>query len=211
MERDLSLPIDEETARELRVGDVLFVTGRLFTARDGAHQLMLERHENGEPLPFTPSGMALFHCGPLVRKTEHGWDVVAAGPTTSARMEAFEDRFLAVFSPRVVIGKGGMGEKTQAALRRLGAVYAHYPGGVGTLAARRITKVAGVHWLNELGMPEAVWILDVQRFGPLLVTMDSAGGNFYRELDDTIAENMRAILARIDEESWDHALRKESR
>jgi fumarate hydratase subunit beta len=198
MKRELTLPIDETTARELRVGDILYLTGKLFTARDEAHRRMLEAHENGEPLPFDPSEMALFHCGPLVRKSNGGWKAVAAGPTTSARMEMFEDRFLEAFAPRLIVGKGGMGDETQKALERIGAAYAQSTGGAGALAARRIERVEAVHWLEELGMPEAVWIFAVRDFGPLLVTMDSAGGNLYRDLEPTIAENLKAILARIE-------------
>ncbi len=198
MKRELTLPIDETTARELRVGDILHLTGKLFTARDEAHRRMLEAHENGEPLPFDPSEMALYHCGPVVRKSNGGWKAVAAGPTTSARMEMFEDRFLAAFAPRLIVGKGGMGDGTQKALERIGAAYAHSTGGAGALAARRIERVEAVHWLDELGTPEAVWIFAVRDFGPLLVTMDSEGGNLYRDLEPTIAENLKAILARID-------------
>ncbi len=198
MKRELTLPIGEKTVRELRVGDILYLTGRLFTARDEAHHLMLEAHGKGEPLPFDPSQMALFHCGPVVRRTGDGWEVVAAGPTTSARMELFEDRFLETFRPPIVIGKGGMADRTQAALEKVGAVYAHYTGGAGALAAGRIERVESVHWLEELGMPEAAWIFSVRDFGPLLVTMDSAGGNLYKQLEPTIAENMKAILARIE-------------
>jgi fumarate hydratase subunit beta len=198
MKRELTLPIDEKTARELRMGDILYLTGQLFTARDEAHHLMLEAHEKGEPLPFDPSQMALFHCGPVVRKTDDRWEVIAAGPTTSIRMELFEDRFLETFRPAIVIGKGGMGDRTQAALETVGAVYAHYTGGAGALAARRIEQVETVYWLEELGMPEAAWILAVRNFGPLLVTMDSDGGNLYKQLEPTIAENMKAILARIE-------------
>jgi fumarate hydratase subunit beta len=198
MKRELTLPIDERTVRELRAGDILHLTGRLFTARDEAHRLMLEAHGNGEPLPFDPSRMALFHCGPIVRKANDGWDVIAAGPTTSLRMEPFEDRFLEAFRPRIVIGKGGMGDRTQAALEKVGAVYAHHTGGVGALAAKRIERVETVYWLEELGMPEAAWIFAVRGFGPLLVTMDSVGGNLYKRLGPTIAENMKAILARIE-------------
>ena len=113
-------------------------------------------------------------------------------------MELFEDRFLETFSPRIVIGKGGMGDRTQASLERIGAVYAHYTGGAGALAARKITGVPAVYWLEELGMPEAVWIFEVERFGPLLVTMDSHGGNLYKQLEPAIAENMEKILARIE-------------
>jgi fumarate hydratase subunit beta len=198
MNRELTLPTDEATARELRVGDLLFVTGKLFTARDEAHHVMLEAHDHGTPIPFDPSAMALFHCGPVVRRTDGGWSVVAAGPTTSVRMELFEDRFLKAFGTRIVIGKGGMGDRTQAALEELGAVYTHYTGGAGALAAQRITRVEAVYWLEELGMPEAAWIFEVRRFGPLLVTMDSAGGNLYRDLAPQIAENVESVHRRID-------------
>lgn len=198
MERHLNLPIDESEARVLRVGDILFVTGRIFTARDEAHLTMLEARDRSESLPFEPSEMALFHCGPVVRNIGDGWEVIAAGPTTSIRMEIFEDRFLEAFSPRIVIGKGGMGDRTQTALEKVGAVYAHYTGGAGALAAERIERVEDVHWRDELGMPEAAWIFAVREFGPLLVTMDSSGGNLYRDLGATIAENMKAVAARID-------------
>lgn len=180
------------------MGDILYLTGTIFTARDEAHHLMLEGQRRGDDLPFDPRALALFHCGPVVRKTAEGWDVVAAGPTTSARMELFEDEFLRTFGTRIVIGKGGMGDKTQAALEETGSVYVHYTGGAGALAAKRITAVRDVHWLEELGMPEAAWLFDVERFGPLLVTMDSAGGNLYRDLEPEIQRRREEIFARID-------------
>lgn len=198
MKRDLTLPIDSATARELRVGDILFLTGTIFTARDEAHLLMLEKQESGEGIPFDPSQMALFHCGPVVSKQNGGWKVIAAGPTTSIRMELFEDKYLETFRPPIIIGKGGMGDRTQAALESVGAVYTHYTGGAGALAAGRIESVEGVEWLEELGMPEAAWFFKAKDFGPLLVTMDSAGGNLYKDLEPTIAENVKAVMARID-------------
>jgi fumarate hydratase subunit beta len=198
MENRLTLPIEEAEARALRVGDILYVTGSIFTARDEAHHLMLEAQAAGKTIPFAPHEMALFHCGPVVRRVDSGWEVIAAGPTTSVRMEIFEDEFLRAFGPRIVIGKGGMGERTQAALEATGAVYAHYTGGAGALAAKRIERVESVYWLEELGMPEAAWIFAVRDFGPLLVTMDSAGGNLYRDLDRSIAANVDAIRKRID-------------
>jgi len=197
-ERSLTLPIDEAAVRELRVSDILFLTGRVFTARDEAHRAMLEAHERGEGLPFVPEEMALFHCGPIVRSNGDVWKVIAAGPTTSDRMEIFEDRLLEAFAPRILVGKGGMGDRTLTALKKVGAVYAHYTGGAGALAARQIERVEDVHWLEKLGMPEAVWILEVREFGPLLVTMDSRGESLYKVLESTFAENMRAILARIE-------------
>ncbi len=198
MKRDLVLPIDTQAVRELRVGDILYLTGTIFTARDEAHLLMLEAQESGEEIPFDPSQMALFHCGPVVAKRDGQWTVIAAGPTTSIRMELFEDRYLETFRPPIIIGKGGMGKRTQAALESVGAVYTHYTGGAGALAAKRIESVDGVEWLEELGMPEAAWLFRVKDFGPLLVTMDSAGGNLYEDLEPRIAENVQKILAHID-------------
>lgn len=198
MRRDLTLPLDETTARELRVGDILFLTGTIFTARDEAHLLMMEKQESGEGIPFDPAQMALFHCGPVVAKQDGAWRVIAAGPTTSIRMEIFEDKYLEMFRPPIIIGKGGMADRTQAALESVGAVYTHYTGGAGALAAKRIESVEGVEWLEELGMPEAAWFFKVKEFGPLLVTMDSAGGNLYKDLEPTIAANMKAVMERID-------------
>lgn len=198
MKRMITLPARPEDVREWRVGDILFLTGTIFTARDEAHLLMLEKEESGEGIPFDPSQMALFHCGPVVTKQGDGWKVIAAGPTTSIRMEIFEDTYLETFRPPIIIGKGGMGDRTQAALESVGAVYTHYTGGAGALAAKRITAVKGVEWLDELGMPEAAWFFEVKEFGPLLITMDAAGNNLYKDLEPTIAENVKNVLSRID-------------
>lgn len=183
--------------RRWRVGDILYVIGKIFTARDAAHALMLEHHEKGQEIPFDPSPMAVFHCGPVVKREGETWRVIAAGPTTSARMEPFEDQFLAAFGTKLIIGKGGMGERTRKALKEIGAVYTHYTGGAGALAATAIERIEDVFWLDELGMPEAVWIFQVSRFGPLLVTMDSAGGNLYTDIAKTIARNQQVIHAKI--------------
>ncbi len=198
MPHHLTLPVSTDDVRHLRVGEILFLTGTVFTARDEAHLHMLEHHKAGRTMPFDPSQMALFHCGPVVTQREHGWDVIAAGPTTSVRMELFEDEFLRTFRTPIIIGKGGMGLRTQAALEEVGAVYTHYTGGAGALAAKRIERVRGVEWLERLGMPEAAWLFEVRDFGPLLVTMDSAGGNLYKDLEPTVAQNVKEILAQIE-------------
>ena len=194
MDRILTTPISEQEARDLHVGDVMYVTGTMFTARDEAHLMMLER---GAPFPV--EGLILYHCGPVVKKEENGeWRIVSAGPTTSARMESIEDRFLERFPVRVIIGKGSMGEKTLAALQKAGAVYAHYTGGAGALAARAITRVIDVHWLTELGIPEAVWVLKVDRFGPLIVTMDSHGNSMYNKINRQVQKNLALIHSQIE-------------
>jgi len=178
MEYHVSLPLSSEFVKKLKINDVLYVTGKIFTARDSAHQKI--RSMKPVDLPFDPSGMGLYHCGPLMKKENDRWIAVSAGPTTSSRMEEFEDILLDRFDVHLIIGKGGMGQRTSTALKKTGSVYAAFPGGAGVLAAEKITKVADVYWLEELGMPEAVWVLEVNELGPLVVAMDSTGQSLYK-------------------------------
>ena len=178
MKYHLSLPLSLDVVKKLRVNDVLYLTGEVFTARDLAHEKM--RAMNPKDLPFDPSGKALYHCGPLMKQEKGTWFAVSAGPTTSSRFEEVEDIILDRFDVHVIIGKGGMGERTQKALKNTGSVYTAFPGGAGVLAAEKITRVSHVYWLEELGMPEAVWILEVNEFGPLIVAMDSTGQSLYQ-------------------------------
>ena len=177
MEYHFDVPVSTEEIRKLHVGDIIYVSGKIFTARDEAHHMMLEK----DNLPFDPSKMALFHCGPLMKKENGKWQVISAGPTTSSRMEIFEDKFIEKYGINIIIGKGGMGERTEQALQKHGGVYTAYTGGAGALAADRVEEVLEVHWLDELGMPEAVWIFKAKEFGPLVVAIDSHGKSIYRD------------------------------
>ena len=178
MEYHLSLPLEFEQIKKMKIGDILYVTGKLFTARDEAHHMMLHI----DKIPFDPSAMGLYHCGPLMKKEGDKWQVVSAGPTTSSRMEIFEDEFIKKFKIGLIIGKGGMGERTEKALQKYICIYTSYTGGAGALAADKIEEVSGVNWLEELSMPEAVWMFKVKDFGPLVVAMDSHGNSIYRNL-----------------------------
>jgi len=178
MEYHFDLPIDEEKIKKLNIGDILYLSGDIFTARDEAHHMMLAKDKKS--IPFNPSKMGLFHCGPLMRKVNKEWHVISDGPTTSSRMEIFEDKFLEKFGIKIIIGKGGMGNKTKSALKKNNAIYTAYTGGAGALAAEKIQKVISVLWLEKLGMPEAVWIFNVKEFGPLVVAMDSKGNSLYK-------------------------------
>jgi tartrate/fumarate subfamily iron-sulfur-dependent hydro-lyase beta chain len=179
MEYHVNLPIPPDMIKKLRIHDILYVTGTLFTARDSAHAKM--RGMKPKDLPFDTTSMGLYHCGPLMKQEDGRWIAVSAGPTTSSRMEEFEDILLDRFGFHLIIGKGGMGERTRTALKKTGSVYTAFPGGAGVLAAEKITSVSQVYWLDELGMPEAVWILEVQEFGPLVVAMDATGQSLYQE------------------------------
>ena len=183
-EFELHTPLSEEEIRGLNVGDCVFISGTLITARDAAHKRIMEYLAEKRELPFSFDGLVLYHCGPLVRKVGDEWVVLVAGPTTSMRMEPFEAEVIEKLGVRLIVGKGGMGENTRKALRRYGAAYGAFTGGAAVLAAEHIERIVRVEWL-DLGMPDAVWILEVKHFGPLVVGMDSHG----RSLFDMVKAN----------------------
>jgi tartrate/fumarate subfamily iron-sulfur-dependent hydro-lyase beta chain len=193
MEYTFETPIRDEQIEQLRAGDILYIKGILFTARDEAHMHLLEHGVEG----LDPRGLALYHCGPVMRQVKGEWQAVAAGPTTSARMDSLEARFLEKFGPKVIIGKGGMGAKTRDALVKYKAVFTNFTGGAGALAAKSLPRVKAVHLLKELGMAEAVWVFETDRFGPLIVTMDSHGRSLHDEIDGATRARAEEIKARI--------------
>ncbi len=196
-EYHLKTPLSENEIRRLVVGDTVYLTGKIFTARDEAHKKMLETYERREEIPFNPAEMAMFHCGPIIKKKNGKWFVVAAGPTTSSRMELFEDKFIEFYRTRMIIGKGGMGERTAEAMKKHGAVYVAYTGGAAVLAVEAIKEVEDVYWLDELGMPEAVWIMRVENFGPLIVTIDSHGRNLAMEIMEKVEKKKLEIIKNL--------------
>ncbi|MEM1622843.1 MAG: FumA C-terminus/TtdB family hydratase beta subunit, partial [Sulfolobales archaeon] len=173
MGRVIHLPTSDEEVSSLKVGEVIYVTGLLVTARDAAHaRLLIE----GVPLPLDLRGLAVFHAGPVMVKSGSKWVCRSIGPTTSMRMERYEYEFIEKTGVKVVIGKGGMGGRTAEACKKFKAVYAVFPGGCGALGAEAVEEVVGVEWL-DLGIPEALWILKVNELGPLVVTIDAYGNN----------------------------------
>jgi len=192
----LKTPISEEDVRKLKVNDVIYITGTMFTARDSAHKRALEYYKQGKKMPINPQGLAVFHCGPIVKRENDKWTIVAAGPTTSTRMDLFEDEFIKNYKVRVVIGKGGMGQKTTDAMKKYGAVYGAFTGGAAVLAARAVKSVKTVEWF-DLGMPEALWILEVEDFGPLTVAIDSYGNNLFEDVRKKVEENRPKIYEKL--------------
>ncbi len=192
----LKTPISEEDIRKLKANDVLYVTGTIVTARDQAHRRALEFFKEGKPLPVNLEGLAVFHCGPVMSKQGDKWIAVAAGPTTSTRMDIFEDEFIKNFKARVVIGKGGMGKKTTDAMAKYGAVYGAFTGGAAILAAKAIKNVRAVEWF-DLGMPEAMWIFEAEEFGPLAVAIDSHGNNLFTDVQKIVEANRQKIYQKL--------------
>lgn len=188
--RGIASPISEADARSLRAGDLVSLSGELLTARDEAHLRILERLRSGHELPFRLEGMAIYHCGPIMRH-DGNWKVVAAGPTTSARLDRLAPEVIRRCHPRLLIGKGGMSSETLEAMKEVGCAYLAFPGGAAVLAAEALPEVLSVHW-EDLGMPEAVWHLRAERFGPLVVAMDSHGRSLFKEIEDSVKE--RSVL-----------------
>jgi tartrate/fumarate subfamily iron-sulfur-dependent hydro-lyase beta chain len=185
----LEAPFTEDKIRALKVGDMVSISGTLYTGRDAFHKYL---HDGGAA-PVDLTDQIIYHCGPVIVREGDQWVVKAAGPTTSIREEPYQGDILRKFGVRGVIGKGGMGEKTLQALQEVGAVYMHAVGGAAQVLARCVTRVKNVYMLEELGSPEAVWELEVRDF-PVVITMDSHGGSLHREVLDRSSAALDAIL-----------------
>lgn len=173
----LTPPISEETIRALKVGDVVLIDGEMFTGRDAVHAHLMKN----DP-PVDMRGSVLYHCGPVMLKQGEQWVMKAGGPTTSSREEPYQAHVIGKYGVRVVIGKGGMGAKTLAALHEHGAVYLNGIGGAAQYYARSVEKVLGVH-LMEFGIPEAMWHLKVHHF-MAIVTMDAHGNSLHKDVEE---------------------------
>jgi len=207
--RSLSIPVSEAEIRSLHAGDVVSLNGRLYTGRDKFHKFIAE----GGQLPVDFSNGALYHCGPVcvggeVEKWKsgkvekcgdglksgkvEGWRVVAAGPTTSVRENAYEPLFIEKSGVRLIIGKGGMDAVTHEAMRKHGCVYIQAIGGAGAFYASCVRRVAGVSLLSEFGAAEAVWHFDVEDFRGI-VAMDTHGRSLFedtRRASSSVLDNL---------------------
>jgi len=160
----LKTPLGTEVLT-LSAGDHVELSGMVYTARDEAHQRMMK-----DGIPFDPQGAAVYHCGPVMQDNR----IIAAGPTTSARMNNLS-KFLIDAGVRALIGKGGMGAAVREQLKGRG-VYCAFTGGCAALAASHMT-LKGVYY-EELGMAEAAWIIELDHL-PLTVGIDAKGNDIF--------------------------------
>lgn len=190
--KHLTIPLKEEDVRSLHVGDVVTLTGRIFTARDMGHLKIRELIREGKPLPKVFEGAAVFHAGPVCLKNEDGsWRLNVIGPTTSIRMEPHAD-LVGKLGVRAVLGKGGMAEDTLRACGEYGYVYLQAAPGCAAKLGQGITSINDVTWF-EMGMPEALWDLNAVEFGPLVVGMDTHGNSIYKTLRENAIRVMNEI------------------
>ncbi|MEM0038711.1 MAG: FumA C-terminus/TtdB family hydratase beta subunit [Zestosphaera sp.] len=190
MSRVINLPTTDDVVSELKVGDVIYISGVVVTARDAVHRRFLVE---GLPLPVDLRGLAILHAGPVMVRSGSKWVCQSIGPTTSMRMEYYEDVFIEKTGIKLIIGKGGMGRRTAEACQRFKAVYTIFPGGCGALGASAVEEVLDVEWL-DLGVPEALWLLRVREFGPLIVAIDTQGGNLTEDVVKVARSRVPTLL-----------------
>lgn len=193
--KQLTLPVSEEKILDLRAGDAVQISGIAITGRDAAHKYMVETLIEGagsmsdedrkvhDELKEVLRDGAIYHCGPIVKEEDGRWSFVSSGPTTSSREEPCQDRIIAAFGLRVIIGKGGMGKRTLEACRKFKAVYVHGTGGAGVYNAKAVSEVIDVYKKDDFGFPEAMWKIRLSKLAGI-VTMDAHGTSLHAELAD---------------------------
>ena len=174
----LVTPISREDLEDIKIGDIIYLSGSLTTCRDVAHRRVVEE---GREIPVDVRNNAILHAGPIIRPLENNnFEMVSVGPTTSMRMEKFEYEFVQTTGVRVIVGKGGMKENTARACKDFGAIHCVFPAGNAVVAAVEVKKILRAEW-RDLGMPETLWNYDVEEFGPLIVSIDAKGRNYFEE------------------------------
>lgn len=173
MEYKLNTPLTDADVEQLKAGDVVFLSGKIYTARDAAHKRLVETLDKGEPLPFDLQGSAVYYVGPS--PAPPGKPIGSAGPTTSYRMDAYAPR-LHSLGMKASIGKGKRNDETRAAMQKYKGVYFGATGGAGALLAQTIADARVIAY-EDLG-PEAIRELTVKNF-PVLVINDMYGGELY--------------------------------
>ena len=193
----LTTPIAPEDLADIKIGDVIYLSGHIVTCRDVPHRRVVEE---GRELPLDIRGGAILHAGPIIRKTDdggkEGFEMVSVGPTTSMRMEKFEREFIAKTGVRLIVGKGGMGEGTMSGCKEFGAIHCVFPAGCAVMAATQVEQIESADW-TELGMPETLWKCRVKEFGPLIVSIDAHGNNLFEQNKVKFNEKKDAALAEI--------------
>ena len=174
----LITPISAEDLKDIHIGDIIYLDGSLTTCRDVAHRRVVEE---GREIPVDVRNNAILHAGPIIRPLpDDKFEIVSVGPTTSMRMEKFEYEFVKTTGVRVIVGKGGMKENTVNACKDFGCIHCVIPAGNAVVAAVCVEEIVRAEW-RDLGMPETLWNCRVKEFGPLIVSIDAEGKNYFEE------------------------------
>jgi L(+)-tartrate dehydratase beta subunit len=195
---EFDMPVTEQQVRQLRVNDTVTLNKTLYGIRDATQ---IHMFDHGRKTRFDLHGHAVIHTAPNVKwvgetmATPSGYESICIGTTTSARMERFTRPLMERYGVRIIIGKGGLFAASQAAFKDLGGVYLAVVGGAAALETTWIEQIEEVD-LDDLN-PESLWKFRIKGFGPLLVAMDSHGGNLYTEVNKTARSNRAEVLAAL--------------
>lgn len=196
MVKYLTSPFDENEIASLRIGDVVYLSGTVFTMRDKAHNRLFEASDKGEPIAPALRNSSVWHCGPVMRDTKDGWEVSAAGSTTSFRFSHVTPRLLAEFGVKALIGKGGLSKSAIDSIAQNKAVFLATVGGCAGVYPQNIKRVVKPHWI-ELGLAEAVWELEAEKLGALIVAIDSTGQSLYDKTKQDTAARIPVLYEQL--------------
>lgn len=196
--KSVKLPLTKKDVLSLSVGDRVLLSGQLVTARDRIHKFLFHERPQAKDIPFDLKGTVLYHCGPVMKRVEDCFTLIAGGPTTSIRVEMYEPQIIADYGIRGIMGKGGMGRKTLQALKNHACVYLHTISGAAVYLADRVRRVASVWKFEDFGMAEAMWMLEVKDF-PAIVTMDAYGRSLHEEIEKNSCERFKRLIGSPDQ------------
>lgn len=196
VEKEIFTPTSDEALNGLKVGDVVFLTGLIHTVRDAGYERLLDMISEDAALPVEFKGMAVWHCGPIARKANGRWVVVAAGPTTSSRFTSAIAEIVRKLKVKVIVGKGPIGGEAVEALASEKGVYLATTGGAAAYYASQVEEVESVHWM-DLGMPAALWTLKVKGLGPLIVAVDGEGRDLFGDLRHKVEERIKGLYKEL--------------
>ena len=193
--KDIKLPMSEEDARSLKLGEMITVSGLLFTGRSRFHIRAIE-DDIYPPIDYAKIN-CFFHVGPVMKQENGEWSVVSCEPTSSIRFERYGADVVRKFRLRTLIGKTTMGPRTAQALKEVGGVYLSKIGLSGNALRGQVKKVHNVYFLDELGKTECTWIYEVEQFGPFFVAMDALGNNYFEQLSREAEARMPEIERKL--------------
>jgi fumarate hydratase, class I len=192
---DLQLPLNEVAARALKIGDMVTVSGKLFTGRSRFHIRAIE-DDILPPLDYDRIN-CFFHVGPVMLQKQAEWEIISIEPTSSIRFERYAADVVRKLQLRTLIGKTTMGPRTAEALKEVGGVYLTKIGLCGNTLQTQVTKVEDVYFLDELGKTEATWVFEVEKLGPFFVAIDAEGNNYFTDLAEEVEAKMPVINQKL--------------
>lgn len=187
----INTPLKKKDMQNLRIGDTVLISGRIVTGMDRIHKFLFKEKTSVEDIPFNLNGSVLYHCGPIINKTAEGYKFIAGGPSTSARFEMYTPWIINEYGIKAIIGKGGMDKKTRDALMENSGIYL-LAISAAVFIADRVKKVVDGWKAEEFGIPDAMWLLEVEDF-PAIVTMDAHGNSLHDEIEKISLENFKRL------------------